>query len=506
MTLARVGVPSNRAAWIVTLRSEDTCASGAVVRVMDHLARTFCCGRSPQGGNILKYFIFCMLAAGLAGQLAAADRVDSAVRAEINQSGQARVTILFDIAQADIRSVETRAERRQQIRNVGDELIAAAGEGFRLHRRFRLVAGIVGTVDAPALARLERHRAVRAIGADPGGRGHLDVARPLLGIDVVQAAPPAGLGVTGENVKVVVMDSGIDLNNADFTGAVVDEACFCLAGGSGCCPDGNTTQLGAGAAMDDHGHGTWVSGHVLSRGVDGPRGAAPDASLVAVKVLDSNNSFCCASDVTAAYDWIADNHADAAVLNSSLGTSAVFGGECSEDTAWLQAMAAAVAEVSLNGTLMTASSGNQESVGSIEAPSCLGDVMAVGATYKEDIGGTVNCSTPQPSPSVDEVACFSNVSTELEILAPGAFMDTTALGGGTIVGLAGTSFAAPLVAGCAALIKAARPTASDTEIRADLLARSVQVTDERIGLTFPRLDCLKAVEGLVFRDRFEAPD
>lgn len=452
----------------------------------------------------MKQFVFCLFAFGLAGQLAAAERVDSAVRAQVKEFGQARVTVLFDIVGADVRTVETRAERRQQIRHVGDELITAAGEGFRLHRRFQLVAGIVGTVDAPALARLERHPAVRAIGADPGGRGHLDVARPLLGIDEIHAAPPAGLGVTGENVKVVVMDSGIDLNNDDFTGAVVDEACFCLAGGSGCCPNGNTTQFGGGAAMDDHGHGTWVSGHVLSRGVDGPRGAAPDASLIALKVLDSNNSFCCASDVTAAYDWIAANHADAAVVNSSLGTNAVFGGECSEDTVWLEAMAAAVAENAMNGTLMTASSGNQEVVGSIEAPSCLGHVMAVGATYKEDIAGTVSCNTPQPSPGVDEVACFSNVSNELEILAPGAFMDTTALGGGTITGLAGTSFAAPLVAGCAALVKAARPIASDTEIRADLLASSVQVTDERIGLTFPRLDCLKTVGRLLFRDRFEA--
>jgi subtilisin family serine protease len=446
-----------------------------------------------------------LLTIALSAPLGAAERVAKEVLAELGREGQARVTVLFDLPVGTAQASDRRAERRRQVSQITDELILVAGAGFTLERRFRVVPAVVGIVDLDALSRLERHPAVRAIGTDPGGRGHLDVARPLLGIDTVQAPQPGGLGITGNDVKVVVMDSGIDSDNSDFAGALVDEACFCSDGGDGCCPDGTTTQFGSGAAEDDHGHGTWVSGHVMSQGVDGPKGAAPDADLVAVKVLDEDNGFCCASDITAAFDWIADQHPDAAVVNASLGTNALFGSECSTDETWLIPMAAAVAEVAANGTLMAASSGNDESVGGIGAPSCIGDIMAVGATYKEDIVGTVSCSTPQPSPGVDEVTCFSNVSDEVEILAPGAFMETTALGGGTASGLAGTSFSAPLVAGCAALVKAARPDATAAEIRADLLDSPVRVQDPRVGAFFPRLDCLAAVES-IFRDRFETAD
>lgn len=240
-----------------------------------------------------------LMCIGLSAPLSAVERVSMEVLEDIARNGQARVTVLFELpaGRATVTESEQRAERRQQISRLSDELIVASGAGFTLERRFRTVPALVGVVNLDALSRLERHPAVRAIGTDPGGRGHLDVARPLLGIDQIHAPPPSGLGITGSDVKVVVMDSGIDRGNSDFAGALVDEACFCSDGGNGCCPGGGTTQFGSGAAMDDHGHGTWVSGHAMSQGVDGPKGAAPAADLVAVKVLDEDNNFCCASDI-----------------------------------------------------------------------------------------------------------------------------------------------------------------------------------------------------------------
>lgn len=447
---------------------------------------------------------FLLVSAVLVGSAAAADqRVESAVERELQRSGAARVTILFDTGES---AKASRAARQQRIALLANEIVSAAGDGFELHRRFGVVSAVVGTLDRSALNKVLALPYVRSVGPDPGGSGHLDVARELMGVDVIQQAPPPGLGITGGNVKTVVMDSGIDSDNMDFSGALVDEACFCTAGGAGCCPNGATTQLGSGAAEDDHGHGTWVSGHVLSQGNDGPKGAAPDASLVAVKVLDSNNSFCCASDVTAAYDWVATNHPDAAVLNASLGTNARFATECSAATTWLVAMSQAIGAVEANGTLMTASSGNDQDSNGIGAPSCIGDVMAVGATYKQNYDGTYPCNTPQADLSVDDVTCFSNVSPELEVLAPGAFMDTTALGGGTATGLAGTSFSAPLVAGCAALMKSASPTLTADEIRTLLIETGVPILDERVDESYPRVDCLSAVLAvdLLFSNGFES--
>jgi subtilisin family serine protease len=447
----------------------------------------------------------------MASAALAEPRIDSALQQALDRQGTVRATILFKLDAATDNAELTREEhlnrRMAAVARGTEAIIAAAGDDFLVHRRFNLVSAVILTLDQAALGRVLTLDTVQSVSLDPGGVGHLDVARALMGIDTIQAPPPAGLGVTGQNVKVVVMDSGIDSDNTDFAGALVAEACFCADDGAGCCPNGEVTQTGPGSAEDDHGHGTWVSGHVLSRGNDAPRGAAPDASLVAVKVLDSDNRFCCASDVTAAYDWIATNHPDADVLNASLGTSALFGVECSSSTSWLQAMSQATAAVRANGTLMTASSGNDESATGIGAPSCLSDVMAVGATYKQNYG-TVNCSTPQVNPSVDDVTCFSNVSPELEVLAPGAFLNAPALGGGTASGLSGTSFSAPLVAGCAALIKSAYPNASDDQIRAALINTGLPVLDDRVGQTFPRVDCLEAIQAfnaLIFDDRFETP-
>jgi subtilisin family serine protease len=211
--------------------------------------------------------------------------------------------------------------------------------------------------------------------------------------------------------------------------------------------------------------------------------------------------------VTAAYDWIATNHPDADVLNASLGTNALFADECSSSQTWLQSMSQATTAVRANGTLMTASSGNDESVTGIGAPSCLGDVMAVGATYKQDFNGTYNCTSPQVNPSIDDVACFSNVSPELEVLAPGVFMDTPNLGGGT-ARVSGTSFSAPLVAGCAALIKSAYPDVTGEQLRAALIKTGLPVEDTRVGQTFPRMNCLAAIQSfnvLIFSDSFESP-
>jgi subtilisin family serine protease len=451
--------------------------------------------------------LLCLFTLAATMTVQADDRIESGLQQALTRDGTVRATILFELEASTESAGLTRAERQASrmaaVQRAGDAVIEAGGEGFQLHRRFNLVSAVVANIDQTALDRVLALESVRSVGLDPGGEGHLDVARALMGIDTIQAAPPAGLGVTGQNVKVVVMDSGIDSDNVDFSGALVDEACFCLDGGAGCCPAGGTTQFGAGAAEDDHDHGTWVTGFVLSRGNDAPVGAAPAASLVAVKVLDSNNSFCCASDVTAAYDWVATNHADADVLNASLGTNALFNAECSSSTTWLQAMSQATAAVEANGTIMTASSGNQSSATGMAAPSCIDEVMAVGATYKQDY------SVPSCPPSQeDSITCYSNVSPELAVLAPGSFMTSTRLGGGTAVNLQGTSFASPLVAGCAALIRSAFPSATDAQVRNALITTGVPILDTRVGLTFPRVDCLAAIQAftpLIFEDRFESP-
>jgi subtilisin family serine protease len=69
----------------------------------------------------------------------------------------------------------------------------------------------------------------------------------------------------------------------------------------------------------------------------------------------------------------------------------------------------------------------------------------------------------------DTFATFSNFGTTVDISAPGVCITNTYPGGLHAVG-SGTSFAAPLVSGAAALYLANHPGASPATVKAALLA------------------------------------
>ena len=105
----------------------------------------------------------------------------------------------------------------------------------------------------------------------------------------------------------------------DLADDLAAEQCFCdnhPSPNRGCCP--RNAPSGSNAE-DNDGHGTSVSGIVTSRNPTGI-GIAPDAEIVAVKVLDrfGGGSF---SDIAAGLDWVLTRHAalGISVVNLSLG-------------------------------------------------------------------------------------------------------------------------------------------------------------------------------------------
>ncbi len=452
----------------------------------------------------MRHFLLLLLFAPPLLAQAADTRVDTAVDQALQERGLAQVVILFEPDQPTTLDVAGRAERRASVARTTDSVLQSAGAGFAVSHRFELISALYGQVDMDGFRALQAHPQVRAIGLDMGGSGHNDVALPLLGFDQLQAERPEGLGLDGDGIKVVVLDSGIDAGHLAFEDALVDEACFCFNPNGHCCPNGEATQFGDGAADDDHGHGTWVSGQIVGRGVNSPIGAAPAADLVAVKMLDSGNGFWSTGDIAASYEWVALNHPDAAVLNASLGTFMTFTQTCDSAESWAVPVSQAAALLTANGTVLTASTGNQAATG-IQLPSCLADVIAVGGTWSQDFPGTwfgTLCGEAQVNPLQDDIACFSNTASMVDLLAPAVPIQTTALGGGQTGGLFGTSFAAPLVAGCATLIRQFFPDESPAQIKQRMLQSPLRLNDTRIDQDFPRLDCLHAIERL-FVDRFE---
>ncbi len=225
------------------------------------------------------------------------------------------------------------------------------------------------------------------------------------GVNRVHA--PAAWGITqGKDVKVAIIDTGIDTSHPDLSGSVD-------GGYSAITKSENPSEY-----QDDNGHGTHVAGTVAAKkDGKGVVGVAPKARLYAVKVLDADGSGNL-SDVIDGIVWAAQNKMD--VANMSLGAPI--------DS---EAMKRAVRFARGSGVVVVAAAGN--SGGSVGFPGAYEDTIAVAASDYQD-----------------KVASFSSRGPEVDFIAPGVDVLSSRMGGG-FASYSGTSMAAPHVAGLAAL-------------------------------------------------------
>ena len=166
-------------------------------------------------------------------------------------------------------------------------------------------------------------------------------------------------------------------------------------------------------------------------------GIAKGVDLVAVRVLDCEGSGT-TSGVIAGVDWVTANAQTPAVANMSLGGGQFTGASCDGDP-----RKPIIDNLRAAGIATVIAAGNESFTDAIGSPACISSAVAVGST-QDGSGGTV----------LDNVSPFSNSSNALDLLAPGQFIESSVPGGGFGI-LAGTSMAAPNVAGAAALATAA---------------------------------------------------
>ena len=169
---------------------------------------------------------------------------------------------------------------------------------------------------------------------DPPAYADLAESAALIRADQVR-----GSGVTGQGVVVAVLDTGVDTHHADIKDSLIAEQCFCTSpSGAGCCPNGSASQSGPGSAEDDHGHGTNVAGIITSDGRVAPPGIAPDAQIVALKVLDRTGAGTSTS-ILSGLDFIINNRPEVKVVNLSLGLANLFSGTCDSGASFTLAFA-----------------------------------------------------------------------------------------------------------------------------------------------------------------------
>jgi len=385
------------------------------------------------------------------------------------------------------RSAAIRAQQQRAL-----EALPAAS--FQLGRRYESVNGFAGRAQRAAIEALLRHEGTAFVYLD--GTVH---ATLLQGAGLIGASAAHTDGVTGSGLRVAVLDSGIDTDHPDLADDLVAQQCFCdnhPSPNRGCCPNRKATQANA---EDDEGHGTSVSGVITSSRAAGP-GVAPDAEIVAVKVLDSGGSGAW-SDIAAGLDWVLTNRASLGirVVNMSLGDGSEIDDPAVSPCTGTNT-ANAIAALHGQGVSVFVSSGNDGHDGGIAFPACVAEAISVGGVYDAAVGpvswcGNAQCTTilctDNPT-AADSFVCHSNSGDLLDILAPDWRTDTSALGGGTD-GFGGTSASSPYAAAQAALLLQVDDTLTPEEIRSLLKTHGPSVSNPANGLSFTRSDVAAAL-------------
>jgi subtilisin family serine protease len=437
-------------------------------------------GRQSSGPWIVGLGALAALAVALpAWSQVAGAQVYRTLRAE----GRARVVVALRLPVAT-ELVVAKSEMASIKSHVFFDIPAAE---FELTHDWASLSAVAGWVSPSGLAKLMSDPNVERVDVDIPGEIATGESVPLIRGNELRS-----MGITGGGVTVAVLDTGIDTDHPDLSDDLVAEQCYCTnADGSGCCPDGSTAQSGAGSAEDEHGHGTNVCGIVTGRGGNAPTGVAPDSKLVAIRVLDRDGTASGTAQVLSALDWIIDSQPDVKVVNMSLVFSS-FSGACDNAASWASAFTQAINTLRSRGTIVFASSGNNGLSDQIGLPACITSAVGVGAVYDGNVG-TINFGCTDSTTATDQVACFSNSSSAVDLMAPGALITSTGLGGGG-VSYMGTSQASPHAAGAAALLLSSKPGLSPDQIETALTTTGLAVTDPKNGLTIPRIDVRAALD------------
>ncbi|MCP4426223.1 MAG: S8 family serine peptidase [Chloroflexi bacterium] len=280
-------------------------------------------------------------------------------------------------------------------------------------------------------------------------------------LDTLNVQPVWDMGIQGQGVTIAVIDSGISLKD-DFGDRILTRVVF----------NGEAQTYG-----DTFGHGTHVAGIIAGDGTTTNslyKGIAPQANLIGLKVSDEDG-MAYESDTVAALQWVFDNK-DAyniRVVNLSLNSTL-------EQSYNDSALNAAAEILWLNGIVVVASSGNSWGPHNTTNAAPANDpfIITVGASEE---GGSSDRNN-------DWVAAFTQHGItqdgfrKPEVIAPGKDIISALAPNswwqdeypermvtGDYFRISGTSMAAPMVSGAAALLLQAEPNLTPDQVKYRLM-------------------------------------
>ncbi len=253
-------------------------------------------------------------------------------------------------------------------------------------------------------------------------------------LNAIGANTTRDAGLRGAGVRVGHLDTGVDPNHPELAGKIAAFAEF----------DASGNRVANAQARDTTGHGTHTAGLIVGNKV----GVAPDAKILSALVLPNGEGTF--AQVIAGMQWVLDPDNSAAtddgakIVSMSLGLPGQF-----------DAFIPAVRNMVRAGALPVFAAGNSgPAAGSINSPGNLPEPLTVGAVDQSSALASFSSRGP-----VTWGAPINATFSKPDVVAPGVGITSLAPGGG-YAALSGTSQAAPIVAGAAAVLRAAKPGAT----------------------------------------------
>ena len=363
---------------------------------------------------------------------------------------------------------------------------AVSAFGGSVGRQLAILGGFTAEVPSDRLAALRGVVGVASVTEDAGlALQSTDVAAQAaqagslytLANKVTGASSMWDAGYTGKGVDVAVIDSGIvPVDGLTGNGKVVYG------------PDLTLEANSPLKDLDAYGHGTNMAGIIAGRdaAATGPVsgdssnfiGMAPDARIVSIKVADAKGQTD-VSQAIAAIDWVVQNRnkqgLNIRVLNMSFGTDGVQDYQLdplayAAEQAWHAGIAVVVAVG--NEGFGTAKVNNPAydpyliAVGSDSANGTATTVDDVVSAFSNDGDGTRNPDLVAPG---EQVVSLRNAGSFLDTTYPAARIGERLFRG------SGTSQAAAVVSGAAALLIQQRPGITPDQVKALLMGTAESI-------------------------------
>lgn len=282
----------------------------------------------------------------------------------------------------------------------------------------------------------------------------MDTSKKILGI--------AGLGYTGKGTTIAFIDTGIN-PHLDFTLKKNKLVKFCDFVNQSKRP------------YDDNGHGTFVSGVACGSGLLSSGkycGIAKDANIISLKALDQKGE-ANAVTILEAMDWIYNNFKlyDISVVCMSFG---------SEPLGAYDPIMKGAEKLWQSGLVVVCAAGNSgPEKETIKSPGISRRIITVGGLNdNRNDDGTYNEQNFDVAEFSSRGPAFGKVKPDL--IAPSVNITSCDSRGGYRQ-MSGTSVAAPMVAGLAAIIKEKYPNVSPEQMKKFLLYNAKSINNMKIA-------------------------